>query len=57
MTRVVPRSAAGRRRLLTLVLTVVLLLMLLPYVWLVLTGGGPGSASEVLDLFTYRVRS
>jgi multiple sugar transport system permease protein len=37
MTRVVPRTAAGRRRLLTLVLTVVLLLMLLPYVWLVLT--------------------
>ena len=32
-----PRTAAGRRRLLTLVLAIVLLVLLLPYVWLVLT--------------------
>jgi multiple sugar transport system permease protein len=32
-----PRSAAGRRRLLTIVLAIVLLVLLLPYVWLVLT--------------------
>ena len=32
-----PRTAAGRRRLLTIVLAIVLLVLLLPYVWLVLT--------------------
>ena len=32
-----PRTATGRRRLLTLVLAVVLLVLLLPYVWLILT--------------------
>ena len=32
-----PRTATGRRRLLTLVLAVVLLVLLLPYLWLILT--------------------
>ena len=32
-----PRTAVGRQRLLTLVLAVVLVLLLLPYVWLILT--------------------
>jgi multiple sugar transport system permease protein len=32
-----PKTAAGRRRLLTLVLAFVLLVLLLPYVWLILT--------------------
>jgi len=32
-----PRTATGRRRLLTLVLAVVLLILLLPYLWLILT--------------------
>ena len=32
-----PRTAVGRQRLLTLVLAIVLLVLLLPYVWLILT--------------------
>jgi len=34
---VMPRTAVGRQRLLTLVLAIVLLVLLLPYVWLILT--------------------
>ncbi|MEO5939310.1 MAG: carbohydrate ABC transporter permease [Candidatus Limnocylindrales bacterium] len=33
----IPRTAVGRQRLLTLVLAIVLLVLLLPYVWLILT--------------------
>ena len=32
-----PRTAVGRQRLLTLLLAIVLLVLLLPYVWLILT--------------------
>src|SRR5207247_4022845 len=34
---VMPRTATGRRRLLTLVLALILLVLLLPYLWLILT--------------------
>ena len=50
-----PRTATGRRRVLTLVLAVVLLLMLLPYAWLVLTslkGRADIFSGDVFSAFT-----